>query len=302
MKKTTLFTTLALVVIVAIALSTATFAWYTSQSQVQTGDTLIYAAQSSSASLAIDKTQVINSQNTSLALELNSDPGPMVWFSTAAPTSGTMLTDFDAFITSPIDAANKFTSTVSAANADPAKISKAGGAEQEHFYVINTNANQDATVNVNVEFNSSGYTLLKNKPFDWEGNQTGYYSESAGAYSAVAADTDWAANTYYVKNDKILGALRVAVFVDGKYLNTWGLNGKKVHYADSLTQGSGYTTVFTDTNSYSVVSTAQSIGTVKAQTGAKIELRVWFNGNDLTDALSGLGSVFTLKFNAVTGD
>ncbi len=48
MKKSTLFTTLALVVIVAVALSTATFAWYSASNTSVTADSLTVTAQAPS--------------------------------------------------------------------------------------------------------------------------------------------------------------------------------------------------------------------------------------------------------------
>ena len=56
MKKTTLFTTLALVVIVAIALSTATFAWYSANNAVSAGTSLQANAAGDSNLLISDKT------------------------------------------------------------------------------------------------------------------------------------------------------------------------------------------------------------------------------------------------------
>ncbi len=59
MKKTTLFTTLALVVIVAIALSTATFAWYSANSDVTVNKINYKASTASSANLTISANSTV---------------------------------------------------------------------------------------------------------------------------------------------------------------------------------------------------------------------------------------------------
>ncbi len=67
MKKTTLFTTLALVVIVAIALSTATFAWYASTSLVST-EKMNVQALTAGADIEITQQPTVNGQKLKNAI------------------------------------------------------------------------------------------------------------------------------------------------------------------------------------------------------------------------------------------
>ncbi len=308
MKKTNLITTLALVVIVAIALSTATYAWYTSQSKVGTSKTTLYAATSTSASLAIDTTNDTLSTNTSIDLTMaNTTTGISPMIPNAAPTAETTVAGF-TFST----AVKNANGTFKTARQD------ATPAQSQEFYVINTNANKETKVNANVKFgDTTGYTKLTSKPFDWDAKYAEYYSDENG--TAVAAvdgkAPEWVADKYYVSNARLVAQLRVALFVCDanateatlKYFKTWASAASAETYvapavvdgADTWTANSVIADVITDKTSLVPVAAAQELGTIAALGAKKVQVVAWFDGMGLADALSGLGTIFTVEFEAV---
>ncbi len=311
MKKTNLITTLALVVIVAIALSTATYAWYTSQSKVGTSDTTLYAATSTSASLAIDKTNDTLSTSTSIDLTMaNTTTGISPMIPNAAPAETTTVAGF-TFST----AVKNANGTFKTARQD------ATPAQSQEFYVINTNANKETKVNANVKFgDTTGYTKLTSKPFDWDTKYKEYYTsaDNGETYTAIAVDVapEWTeTNTYYVRNDRLVAQLRVALFVcdanaaeaTPKYFNTWASEASALTYvapavvdgADTWTANSVIAEVITDKTSLKPVAAAQELGTIAALGATKVQVVAWFDGMGLADALSGLGTIFTVEFEAV---
>ncbi len=303
MKKTNLITTLALVVIVAIALSTATYAWYTSQSNVNANTTL-YAAQSTSASLAIDKEVVTSSTGakTSVELTLSGEVQPMV--PTAAPTNDSTSM---SFITSPKNAEGKFTTASSSTAA--ATISKVGNDTQTYFYVSNTDSTNNAKVKAYLSIDADGYTRLKSQPADWATNGTQYYKKSTvddkyTALSAINTET-FNATDYYVKNSTMASFLRVAVFVSDKYVGTLaGGSEAKTNWVASWEKDATIATVF-DGKQYTATTLGTdgfSIGTIAKQSGVKVSIYAWFDGEGLVDALNGLGTAFTLNFAVTSSD
>lgn len=112
MKKTTLFTTLALVVIVAIALSTATFAWYSSQSSVTANITKV-SAGTAGGSIAIVENSKTTATAGDISLEFNAitqlQPAAMKEVPTDPITNKDLIQE--NFFTSPVeikDGVNKF--------------------------------------------------------------------------------------------------------------------------------------------------------------------------------------------------
>ncbi len=306
MKKTNLITTLALVVIVAIALSTATYAWYTSQSYVGTSDTTLYAATSTSASLAIDNSHNPLSTSTSIDLTMaNATTGISPMIPNAAPTAETTTVADFTFSTAVQNANGTFKTGRTTATPATSQV----------FYVINTNANQQTEVKANVKFgDNTGYTKLTSKPFDWDAKYNEYYSDENGtAVEAVDGKApDWTANTYYVSNERLVAQLRVALFVcdanaaeaTPKYLNTWASAADASTYVAPAVGDSdpwiagAQTTVVSDTTSLKPVATEKTIGTIATLGAKKVQVVAWFDGMGLVDALSGLGTIFTVNFSA----
>lgn len=319
MKKSMFITTIMMVVLLVVALSTATFAWYTAQSNVGVTDTTVFSAKSSAASIAIDSTGGATSTNTSIAITMNKEIAPMVPY--AAPTTATTYSNFTTttaanqtgFYTAPINAAGNFTADGSAIA--PAVIATAKGTAQNYFYVINTNGTNDANVQVSVKIDKDGYTVLTQKPNDWVANKmTKYYTRTKGegeapdTYTLIsAANTEFAYadkddyNNFYVKNDVIASKLRVAVFAGetdtdtSTYIGTWSLNGgANTHYGKIEDKATGsLTEVFASNSS----DTKVALATIAPLANRVVTVVAWFDGVELEVNDSAMPAVFTLNFD-----
>lgn len=321
MKKSMFITTIMMVVLLVVALSTATFAWYTAQSNVGVTETTVTSAKSSAASIAIDSIGGAASTNTSIAITMNKEIAPMVPF--AAPTATTTYANFTTttaanetgFYTAPINAAGNFTANGTAIA--PAVIATAKGTAQNYFYVINTNGTNDANVQVSVNIDKNGYTVLTQKPNDWVANKkTKYYTRTKGVgdaqdtYALIAdqnteftysADAGKEYENFYVKNDVIASKLRVAVFAGetnadtSTYIATWSLNGgADTHYGKIEDKATGtLTTVFESKSS----DTKVPLATISPLANRIVTVVAWFDGVELGVNDSAMPAVFTINFD-----
>lgn len=319
MKKSMFITTIMMVVLLVVALSTATFAWYTAQSNVAVTETTVTSATSSAASIAIDSTGGATSTNTSIAITMNKEIAPMVPF--AAPTNATTYANFTTttaanetgFYTAPINAAGNFTANGSAIA--PAVIATAKGTAQNYFYVINTNGTNDAEVKVSVKIDTNGYTVLTQKPNDWVANKTTKYytrtkgvGDAADTYARITDQTTEFAyaegndySNFYVKNDVIASKLRVAVFAGetdaatSTYIATWSLDGgANTHYGKIEDTKTGtLTDVFESKSS----DTKVALATISPLANRVVTVVAWFDGVDLDVNDSAMPAVFTINFD-----
>ena len=122
MKKSMFITTLAMVVVLVVALSTATFAWYTAQSTLTSTETSVYTATSTSASIALSSvsSNVTTVSNTSIDITMganNVENGINPMIPAAALTTYTAATTTGAFKTASINADGTF--KANGANATP---------------------------------------------------------------------------------------------------------------------------------------------------------------------------------------
>lgn len=303
MKKSMLISTVLMVVLLVVAISTATFAWYTSNTQVNVTNTAISSAASTSASLSIDTTANTNSTNSSITITMGADLQPMI--PTTAPSATDTITTYDAFIgsftTANVNNAGIFTGNGGSTN--PAKISqvKAGAAEassQESFFVINTNKENDTDVEAVVTIATTGYMKLNSEPANWSTNYTDYYTVVDGEYVAVTGESApvFADGTYYTANANIANHLRVAMFVGNNYVGTWATTAADTRYG---TISNGDDSSALASYAASANSTAINIGNFAALGSKEIKLVAWFDGNALTVTDAGAIAVFSVTFSAV---
>lgn len=319
MKKSMFITTIMMVVLLVVALSTATFAWYTAQSSVSSAQVTLTSGTSSSASLAIsDTNNGAAAKGSKVTFTLNNATSVLPMVPKASPTAGTTETAVFAgnFFTAAMNNAGNF--MADGTKASPATIASISidGAEsktQDNFYVINTNGSNKTGVTVTVTIDTTGYTVLTNRPNDWA---TAYYSkyyvqtaaadgENPATYGlinngvAATAIPAFEQNKYYVKNDIIAADLRVAVFADGKYVSTWAMSGETVKYGEiKANQSASLTTKFDNTIT-TASGTAASLGDFDALQGKSIQIVAWYDGVGLVVDDAGLPAVFSLAFNAV---
>lgn len=127
-----------------------------------------------------------------------------------------------------------------------------------------------------------------------------------GAYTACTTDAVAVDGTkYYAK--KANSFLRVAMFVDGKYVETWALDStnSSVKYYDYATDAAkinateGTLDNLKTHSSYTAKTGNVIIKDSLASMGAiRVQLVAWFEGDSHTNAYAGTGSLFEIKFGA----
>ncbi len=306
MKKSMFITTIMMVVLLVVALSTATFAWYTAQTNATVSETTVTSATSSTASLVIDTVAATSNaaHNTTVTIEMNQGISPMIYGKGEAPVAGTTTYgDFIAnFYTFNITAdGNKYATKPVTTN--PAVITNTTNEDRSEspngdFYITNIGG-AAAKVNATITINADYYEEVT---VATGGSVKGYYTLAGKAYTACADDAVAVADTkYYAK--KANSFLRVAMFVDGKYVETWALNSDNasVKYYDYATE---VTTIEKDNdlrthNSYTAKTGNVVIKDSLDSMGAiKVQLVAWFEGDSHTNAYAGTGSLFSIKFGA----
>lgn len=309
MKKSMLITTILMVVLLIVALSTATFAWYTAQSNVSVSQTWVTSAASSSASLVIDgaATTSTTATNTTITITMGGNIVPMQ-YNAAEPTavanateetSATTYAAFkDNFVTYTVDIAGKYASTPSKGN--PAEIGTVTGENNGtgSFYVSNiggANTGVAAAINIGSYYKITTDTVTADNVAD-------YFVKSGSAFVAA---TEFAANeTYYEAVTNNL--LRVAMFVDGEYVGTWSNNGVKrsttaVTIGDSSLEGQSQVgTENFAANVYTSGTTATVKANLASMSSINVQLLAWFEGSDLNNALANGGADFQITFNGTT--
>lgn len=136
--------TILMVVVLVVALSTATFAWYTASSSADAKNASLTAAHSAAANIAVGWTSSATGTEIDLATDTAVTVAPMI--PTAAPVLDTTKYSGEsnvlAFNTASIDTEGKFGAP---ASATPWKIAHE---TQDKFYVINHNVNAGAKVSM----------------------------------------------------------------------------------------------------------------------------------------------------------
>lgn len=310
MKKSMFITTIMMVVLLVVALSTATFAWYTAQTNATVSETTVTSATSSTASLVIDTVAATTNaaDNTTVTINMAQIVSPMIYGRAAAPTKDTTYDSFkDSFVTFNITADGKYVDNPE--KTAPAVISKTTGKNNAEtttgdFYVTNIGG-VAAKVNATVSINPDYYVKVTVKTGDavdayYTLDEDGTYTQATG--NAVAG-TD-----YYAKRSN--EHLRVAMFVDGKYVATWAMNSKnKVGYYGYITTSEDGDTLPKDLaqvtkkahNSYTASDAGSGVeisATLGSMTAIRVQLVAWFEGDDHTNAYAGSSASFSIEFGA----
>lgn len=308
MKKSMFITTLAMVVVLVVALSTATFAWYSAQSTASVTNTAITSAASSNAAIAVD-TKSISQTNagTSVTITLDRNPDPMIPVADISATEQAAL--FPTFKTAPVDAQNKF--TTGPANATAAKIATAKGyqdgsaLEQDFFYIGNTNADNTAVVNVTVNIGSTGYREVAVTEAAFATQKASLYTTTDKITFTSAAEASWDENEkYYQADNAIAGFLRVAVYygssnADPNYIGTWATTAAATAYGTIVSGDTATIAGSSSINSFNAIASGTASAktiTLVGNTSTQIRVIAWFDGTLLTADHSKASCTFTVNF------
>ena len=142
-KKSMFITTILMVAVLIVAVSTATFAWYTSSQSVNATDAVVSSASSTSADISIGWSDA--DKTTTIALAGGPAIQPMVPTAVIADDAETI-----AFNTAPMNTLNQF--TAAGTNATPWSINVE---DKTSFFVINNNINEDVTVKMTATFDGT---------------------------------------------------------------------------------------------------------------------------------------------------
>lgn len=323
MKKSMLFSTVLMVVLLVVAISTATFAWYTSNTQVNVTDTVINSAESADANIEFVWKSGANYlyNGTTVAFSSGDNIYPMV--PTKAPEAADTSMSF-------IGASVNATGTT---------------------FTADSAAMTPWTQNYTSVAVDSSYDLTTEQPDNWSTHYTQYYTKiSDGVYNKLQVQESapaWAADTYYelkattsdpygipsgttvtelyianratsgesgdlkitatITNNvgtTLASALRIAVFFQANgdagvvYKGTLASSATATNYAanGSWTANDTVATEITSAD-YTATSatTGISIGSIAAGAEGRLVIYAWYDGNMLGNAQAGNSAQFTLN-------
>lgn len=286
-KKSLFITTLLIVVLLIAAVATATFAWFTAQTQVTATGAQVTASAADVPNLAIglnagtgpggalnrvNPLTTVEFDNASLA---NIVPLAPATLSTEATT--TKLTD--NFYTAEIDSAGRFTRA--GATALPARLVTAGISSGPHDTAVGGNAffvaNQAADGGNN--FSSVTFSLTDLAVVDGDGGvPDGYNAQN------------------------VLDLVRVAIFVGGATAadSAMELKGVLARTGTLMTVvGAPVAAETAVAGTSEIASVAVDIGSLAPDTAVRVAVVVWFDGFGFTSTLSDFAVSFGLQIDAV---
>lgn len=155
-KKSMFITTILMVAVLIVAVSTATFAWYTTNDRAGAQTVEMTSASSSSANIAVgwDKTATGTTITFVTPEDATYDP--------ASPSAMALGQKYDAtkFFTAGIAADKTFTAAGTPADVWTVSNGEEGDAAKSSFFVINYNATEAETVAINVSFSGDNADKL----------------------------------------------------------------------------------------------------------------------------------------------
>lgn len=314
MKKSMFITTLAMVVVLVVALSTATFAWYTANTTVTATPTAAQSATSDAAAIAVETSAITaQSTGTSVTMTLTGTIGPMI-VTTDLSAAGN-VNSTPVFTTAPVSNANTFTSNGTPASAATIATvqdnNDANATNQAFFYVGNTNKDTTPSVKATVTIAGGYIGTTVADAADFANKKSSLYTANAAkTVFTVCTDASYDENAdYYVANANIATYLRVALYAsdtDGtntSYIGTWALTNTDVAYGSIVSGESGLSASNSNISTYSAIASGSSTGSnAFSLTGVdskRISAYVWFDGCLLTATESQAYCTFAISFDKV---
>lgn len=322
MKKSMFITTIMMVVLLVVALSTATFAWYTAQSNVTATKTIVTSASSNSASLVIDTSAVtdVNANNSSVDLTVTASNSnvPLIYYSAQAPVAGVAYNTFrDSFYTMNVTNDGRIvesvTSTTSAGTITTVKGSETAAATQNYFVLTNVGGNVVTSLKTIVKIDADNYVATT---VTTGASVAGLYTLNNNIYTVLGADAvAEEGTTYYTKTTN--NNLRVAVFAgtDANSMVLKGVYGNNVKYTSTLAKNDDTNPLKAGENANTALA-QQDFGSLVKASEAELEIAtnvsasagsgsavfvsvvVWFEGSAMNNSLAGTAAHFTMSFTA----
>lgn len=278
MKTKSLFiSTVAMVVMLIVALSVGTFAWYTAQETVTANDAVVGTATSTEAAIAIG--WAAGASSSSVSFGAKDDLRPMI--PTSAPASGASLPSFQEAQLE-LQGTDRFIKNV--IGATPWKqVAASGNPASTELFVRNLSDTKDVNVYPVVTIDT---------------HQEGDNPDTP------EVETDWVGDLNHL--------LRVAIWVSGgestyTHLGTWGSETASSAYAvdmDNATYLNQNENLVKD-NANKITPLTAGGSRVAANTTfqltatqeKQIYIYAWIEGTALTSGLSGLSAGFDVTFS-----
>ena len=262
MKKRLLITSIVMMLVVAVALSTATYAWFTSSNAVQASSVTLTANTSDSTSLGIGWAGGAAGSELTVALT-NEGIDPMA--PVDLTTSSTVYTVDFKTATIKSDAGNLvFNNDVATANPVIFNNGLSGASKKDTFYVKNlsqANAIDHVTLTATIAANDgnagNGSSLIRAAVFKRATAGTGDYVLVGVLASAADAST------------------------------VWGPVATKLKAGEQISNLNSYATV-----------TSIDLGSLAAEAQFDLAIVVWMDGTALDDTKAGYGAHISFTFTA----
>ena len=317
MKKSMFITTIMMVVLLVVALSTATFAWYTAQANVTVTSTSVSSASSNSASLVIDTAAAtsIDDNNSTITLTTSQSIVPMIYHSATAPTTTVTYEAFmnNSFYTCVVDNDGNLVNSALATTAGQIVSAKGSDGVKTQNYFVLTNVGGTSLASLKITVTTTHYTFTA-KEVEAGETTADLYETNDGSSVALPADstnTTGAKKTYYERSENTNDNLNVAVFAGSSNaasaMTLKAVYGKAKYTEaelSALTSGKNAA----DTFAY------KDFGALKKDSGAEVEiatnvaanagagsavyvaLAVWFEGDGMKNSMAGTTAQFTISF------
>jgi len=279
MKTKSLFiSTIAMVVMLIVALSVGTFAWYTARETVTANDAVVGTATSKESAIAIGWTAGASSSSVSFGAK--DDLRPMI--PTSAPASGASLPSFQEAQLE-LQGTDRIIKNVVSATPWEQVAASGDPAASTTLFVKNLSETQDVNV----------YPVVTIPE----------HQEGDNPETPEITETDWVGDLNHL--------LRVAIWVEGgegesayMHLGTWGDGTVSSAYAvdmdndNYLNKNENLVTV--NANKITLTSSGSRVADTTFQLTATQEKQIyifaWIEGTALTSGLSGLSAGFDVEF------
>ncbi|MBO5305044.1 MAG: hypothetical protein J6A99_05165 [Clostridia bacterium] len=258
-KRSMIITTVLMVVVLVVAISTSTFAWYTAASNGTASEAHLVAANSSSANIALGWTATSTATSITFdATEKQINPAaPAV----AGVIGETAFADYKLY-TSTLSASNKFNGN---GTETEAWTVKENGGDATSFYVINNNQNAGTTVTMTINY--------------------------AADVADDPATDDVDETVTYSNNNKLV----VAVFVDGKYAGIFCNTGNG-YACGSIVSDADANTVTKNETVDTQITFSLGAKVADSTNYAVITVKAWLDGIELNQDYANQKAAFSFTF------
>lgn len=254
------FSSILMIVILVVALSTSTFAWYTSTNAVSAESTALYSATSSSANISIGWSDGAKDTVVSFDASGEGASGIQPMIPTSDLTGSTATSAAFITATATLNEEGKSAFSTASGTGTPWKQRKAGEPETTSLFIMNWNTLAGATVTI-----------------------------TPTVTAVVDAENDLI---------DITGAFRLAAWAGDDYLGTFGPGNTT--WAESFAKGDLTTSLENTYTNVASFTFNLDKATTGGATSKQIYFTAWFDGAILGDSWANQSVTFSLAVSAVS--